>query len=109
MEKKIVLISSELLITIIYIETFSPKGVWKKAKEKCEKNLSCCQGFEPRATGFIVQLLKGQKRLNLEKSSVEAILVSKEAEFITEQHIQNPPKSTVGNWFYCYFSMPVFS
>ncbi len=57
---------------------------------------------------YIVQLLKGQKRLNLEKSSVEAILVSKEAEFITEQHIQIPPKFAVGNWFYCYFSMLVF-
>ena len=38
--------------------------------------------------------------LDLEKIGIEEILVSKEAEFFMEEHIQNPPKSTLGKLFY---------
>ena len=37
--------------------------------------------------------------LDLEKIGIVANLVSKEAEFFVEQHIQNPPKSTSGKKF----------
>jgi hypothetical protein len=39
--------------------------------------------------------LKARNGSNLEKNGIEAILVSKEAEFIGQQHIQNPPKSAL--------------
>ena len=38
--------------------------------------------------------------LDPEKIGIEEILVSKEAEFFIEQHIQNPPKFTSGKLFY---------
>ena len=38
--------------------------------------------------------------LDPEKIGIEEILVSKEAEFFVEEHIQNPPKSTLGKLFY---------
>ena len=31
-----------------------------------------------------------------EEIGIEVILISKEADFFVEQHIQNPPKSTLG-------------
>ncbi len=49
MLKKVLNMKTQVLF--ILIETFSPKGVWKKAKEKCEKILVVA-GVEPRATGF---------------------------------------------------------
>ena len=38
--------------------------------------------------------------LDPEKIGIEEILVSKEVEFFVEEHIQNPPKSTLGKLFY---------
>ena len=46
--------------------------------------------------------VEGQKWVNLEKNGIEAILVSKEAKFITQQHIQNPPESALGKKCYDY-------
>ncbi len=40
-----------LYITSLSIETFSPKGIWKKSKGKNEKSW-LSPGIEPRATGF---------------------------------------------------------
>ena len=37
--------------------------------------------------------------LDPEKIGIEEILVSKEVEFFVEEHIQNPPKSTLGKLF----------
>ena len=44
----------------------------------------------------IVWLLKAKRGSNPEKIGIEVILVSKEADFFVEQHIQNPPKSALG-------------
>ena len=44
----------------------------------------------------VVWLLKAKKGSNPEEIGIEVILVSKEANFIVEQHIQNPPKSALG-------------
>ena len=38
--------------------------------------------------------------LDLEIISIEVYLVPKEAEFFVEQHIQNPPKTVLGEFFY---------
>ena len=38
--------------------------------------------------------------LDPEKIGIEEILVSKEVEFFVEEHIQNPPKSTLGKLIY---------
>ena len=44
----------------------------------------------------VVWLLKAKKVSNPEKIGIEVILVSKEADFFVEQHIQNPPKFALG-------------
>ena len=38
------------------------------------------------------------------KNGIEAILVLKEAKFITQQHIQNPPESALGKKFYSHYT-----
>ena len=47
-------------------------------------------------TSIIVWLLKAQNGSNPEKNGTKTILVSLEAEFFVEQHIQNPLKSAPG-------------
>jgi hypothetical protein len=44
----------------------------------------------------IVWLLKAKKEPNPEKNGIEVILVSKEAKFYAQPHIQNPPESALG-------------
>ena len=50
--------------------------------------------IQHRAARFvlIVWLLNIKKGSNLEEIGIEAILVSEEAEFFRQQHIQNPPQ-----------------
>ena len=48
-------------------------------------------------------------RLNPEIIGRETILVSKEAEFFTDQHIQNPLKSFSGNLSYMYLKILFYS
>ena len=45
---------------------------------------------------LLVRLLKAQNGSNPEKNGTKTILVSLEAEFFVEQHIQNPLKSAPG-------------
>ena len=52
--------------------------------------------------GSVVWLLNIKKGSNLEEIGIEAILVSKEAEFFRQQHIQNPPQWHLGNLIYDY-------
>ncbi len=60
-----------LFITVKWIETFSPKGVWKKAKEKCEKILVVASSNPRRQLRFfhILPLLFFQTPLG-EKVSI---------------------------------------
>ena len=48
------------------------------------------------APRLLVRLLKAQNGSNPEKNGTKTILVSLEAEFFVEQHIQNPLKSAPG-------------
>ena len=49
---------------------------------------------------FIVWSLKMKSRCYPEKNGIKLVLVSNEAEFLVEQHSQNPQKSSLGNLFY---------
>ena len=49
---------------------------------------------------LIVWSLKMKSRCYPEKNGIKLVLVSNEAEFLVEQHSQNPQKSSLGNLFY---------
>ena len=48
----------------------------------------------------VVWSLKMKSRCYPEKNGIKLVLVSNEAEFLVEQHSQNPQKSSLGNLFY---------
>ncbi len=48
---------------ILILLTLSHLRGLEKSEEKCEKNLSCRRGFEPRATGFSNSALATELRL----------------------------------------------
>ena len=58
-------------------------------------------------TGYLVRLLKAKKGSNPEIIAIKVILISKEAEFFTERHIQNPPQSTSGKNFITIYNLAV--
>ena len=61
------------------------------------------------STVVIVWTLKAKKWVYMEKNGRKLVLVSFEAQFFVEQHIQSPPKSTLGKKFESYLKCwPIF-